>query len=209
MIRNGPPQNPLQPIASVVGVLTVLAGLFLILSVLVRQQAWGNGPVCTSVPANGIPLRISGLSVGGMVRGSEVTIGNVVLCANHPNVRLRLVGLMASWSSVLLWLGFLFQLRRLLKIASQEDALYSPGTASRLRVLGWFLAAGALVVGLIETAANMTIFLSQVHYPGLTWFEPDKLHLPVVALLVGLSLITVARVMRVGVTMREELNDIV
>jgi hypothetical protein len=75
-----------------------------------------------------------------------------------------------------------------------------------VRRLGWFLTIGALVAGVIQTVANVTIFLSQIHYPGLNWFEPDQLHLSASTLLAGLALITVARVMKVGVSMREELD---
>jgi len=164
--RTRPPRNPLEPIASTVGCLIGLTVLLLLLSLLVHQASWGDGPVCTSVPADGIPLRISGLAVPGQVRGSQATVQTVQLCVNHPGTRLRLAGLLASWPSGILWLGFLVQAYR----------------------------------------ANMAIFLSQVHAPGLNWFEPDKLHLSVATLLAGLALLTLARVMRVGVTMREELD---
>ena len=206
MRRTRPPRNPLEPIASTVGCLIGLAVLLLLLSLLVHQASWGEGPVCTSVPADGIPLRISGLAVPGQVRGSQATVQTVQLCVNHPGTRLRLAGLLASWPSGILWLGFLVQAYRLLTIASRPGGLYSLATAARVRRLGWFLTAGALAAGVMETAANMAIFLSQVHAPGLNWFEPDKLHLSVATLLAGLALITLARVMRVGVTMREELD---
>lgn len=201
-----PPRDPLEPIASTVGCLTGLTVIFLLLSLLVHQAAWGNGPVCTSVSADGIPVRIFRLAVEGQVRGSQATIGTVNLCVNHPGTLLRFAGLLASWPSGILWLGFLLQIRGLLKIGSRPGGLYSLATAARVRRLGWFLTAGALAAGVIQTVANMTIFLSQIHYPGLNWFEPDKLHLSAATLLAGLALITVARVMRVGVTMREELD---
>jgi Protein of unknown function (DUF2975) len=204
--RTRPSRDPLEPIASTVGCLIGLTVLFVLLSLLVHQAAWGDGPVCTSVPADGIPLRISGLAVPGQVRGSQAAIGTVQLCVSHPGTWLRLAGLLASWPAGILWLGCLFQVYRLLATASRPGGLYSLATAARARRLGWFLTAGALAAGVIETVANLTIFLSQVHYPGLTWFEPDKLHLSVATLLAGLALITLARVMRVGVTMREELD---
>jgi hypothetical protein len=204
--RTHPPRDPLEPVTTTVGLLTGLTGLVLFLSLLVHQALWGNGPVCTSVPADGMATRSSGLTIGGQVRGSQATIGNVILCVNHPDTWQRFAGLLASWPSVILWVGFLLQIRGLLRIASQPGGLYSPDTAARLRRLGWFLTAGALAAAIIQTVANLMIFLSQVHYPGLNWFEPDKLHLSVSALLGGLALITVARVMRVGVTMRDELD---
>ena len=206
MRRTHPPQDPLEPIKGTVGCLTGLTGLFLLLSLLVHQALWGNGPVCTSVPALGIPTRVTAVRVGGQVRGSKATIGDVVLCVNHPDTLQRFAGLLASWPSVILWVGFLLQIGGLLKIASQPGGLYSQNNAARLRRIGWFLTGGALAAAIIQTVANLMILLTQIHYPGLNWFEPDKLHLSLSALLAGLALITVARVMRVGVTMREELD---
>ena len=201
-----PPRNPLEPIASAVGCLAGLTVIFLLLSLLVHQAAWGNGPVCTSVPADGMPMKIFRAAVDGQVRGSQATIGTVNLCVNHPGTLLRFAGLLATWPSGILWLGFLLQVLGLLRMASRPGGLYTLTTAARVRRLGWFLTIGALAAGVIQTVANVTIFLSQIHYPGLDWFEPDQLHLSAAALLAGLALITVARVMRVGVTMREELD---
>lgn len=205
MRRTRPPRNPLEPIASTIGYLTALTVTVLLLSLLVHQAAWGNGPVCTSATADGIPLRIYRVAVEGQVRGSQATIGTVNLCVNHPGTWLRVSGLLATWPPGILWLGFLLQASGLLRIAARPGGLYSLATAARVRRLGWFLTAGALAAGVIQTVANMTIFLSQIHYPGLNW-EPGKLHLSVATLLAGLALITVARVMRIGVTMREELD---
>ncbi len=47
------------------------------------------------------------------------------------------------------------------------------------------------------------IFLSVVHYPGLDWFEPQLWHLPVMYLLLGLALISVAGVMRAAASRRD------
>lgn len=201
-----PPRDPLEPITSTVGCLTGLTVVVLLLSLLVHQAAWGNGPVCTTVSPDGIPLRFFRLAVAGQVPESQATIGTVNLCVNHPGTWLRLAGLLATWPAGILWLGFLVEIRGLLKIASRPGGLYSLATAARVRRLGWFLTIGALAAGVIQTVANVTIFLSQIHYPGLTWFQPDKLHLSVTTVVAGLTLITVARVMRVGVTMREELD---
>lgn len=206
MRRTHQPPDPLEPIKGTVGCLTGLTVFFLLLSLLVHQALWGNGPVCTSVPAAGIPANVFTVAVNGQVRGSQATIGTVILCVKHPDALLRFAGLLATWPSVILWVGFLLQIGGLLKIASQPGGLYSQDTAARLRRIGWFLAAGAVAAAVIQTVANLVIFLTQIHYPGLNWFEPDKLHLSLSALLAGLTLITVARVMRVGVTMREDLD---
>ncbi len=53
---------------------------------------------------------------------------------------------------------------------------------------------------------DITIFTRLVHYPGLGWFEPGQVNFSFVTLISGLTLLTIARVMRLGATMREELD---
>ena len=77
------------------------------------------------------------------------------------------------------------------------------GTA-RLRWLGWFLFAGSLAAAAIESAARTAILLSVIRYPGLAWYEPQEWHLPIGYVLLGVALISVARVMRIGALRREE-----
>jgi hypothetical protein len=48
-----------------------------------------------------------------------------------------------------------------------------------------------------------------IRYPGLGWFEPGQISFSFTTLIVGLALITVARVMSLGVKMREELDVVV
>jgi hypothetical protein len=45
-------RNPLEPIATTVGCMTMLLVAVLLLSLFVHQASWGDGPVCTSVSGN-------------------------------------------------------------------------------------------------------------------------------------------------------------
>lgn len=176
-----PQWRPLQPVAAVVGVLLTLMVLTLGLSLFTRQALWGNGRVCTSIPILDLPMKPSWtrgvVAVGGLARGSRATTPTVTLCANNPASSLRLAGQLATWPLVLLWLGFLLRARRLLRAASQPGRLYSRDTAGRLRSLGWFLIVGSVIAGMMETAANIMILLSQVHYPGFGWFQPSQINM--------------------------------
>jgi hypothetical protein len=206
MRKTRPPRNPLEPIASTVGCATTLLVALLLLSLFVHQASWGNGPVCASVSQNDASLFGGPVSVPGLAAGSHASLGSVSICTNSPASALRLAGLLATWPNTLLWLAFLLRLRGLLKAASLPDGLYSAVTAARLRALGWLLTGGGIVASVIESAANITIFTSLVHYPGLGWFEPGQVNFSFVTLILGLTLITIARVMRLGATMREELD---
>jgi hypothetical protein len=199
------PAAPMEPIATATGVV-----LALLIAYLVASQLFGYGPltghVCATVPADGLPYsrRPPVFGVQGLARGSQIDLNTVMLCAAHPGAALRLAGLLTALPSALVLVVFLVRLRRLLLVAGTPGVLFSPATAARLRWLGWFLLAGSLAASVIEAAAQTVIFLSVVHYPGLNWYEPQLWHLPVAYLLLGLALISVARVMRAAASRRDE-----
>jgi hypothetical protein len=199
-------RDPLEPIATTVGWLITLLVALLLLSLLVRQSLWGNGPVCASVSSNDASIFSGPVSVPGVAAGSHATLGSVSICASRPAAALRLAGLLAAWPYVIVWLVFLVRLRRVLKSAARPGGLYSGFTAARLRTLGWLLIIGGLAASIIESAAKISIFTSVVRYPGLGWFEPWQVNFSFTTLIIGLALVTAARVMGQGVTMREELD---
>jgi hypothetical protein len=206
MRRTRPAGNPVEPIARTLAWVTTLLVALLLLSLLVHQAAWGNGPVCASVSSNDASIFGGPVSVPGLAPGSHASLGSVAICTTSPAPVLRLAGMLAAWPYIILWLVFLARSRRLLKSASLPGSLYSSGTAARLRALGWLLIAGGVAAGVIESAAKITIFTRLVRYPGLGWFEPAQISFSVITLITGLALVTAARVMRLGVTMREELD---
>jgi hypothetical protein len=202
-----PQRNPLEPIATTAGCATLLIVAVLLLSLLdVRQASWGNGPVCTSVSAKDASIFSGPVSVPGVVPAAHASLGSATICADRPTSVLRLAGLIMSWPYTILWLIFLLRLNGALKAASLPGGLYSPVTASRIRVLGWLLTLGGLAASIIESAAKIMVFTSLVDYPGLGWFAPGQISFSFTTLIIGLTLITVARVMRLGVKMREELD---
>ena len=207
MRKSSASRSPLEPIASAVGCVTGLFIVVMLLSLLVHQASWGNGPVCVHVSPGDASLFGGPMSVRGLGPGSSASVTGLAICSNNPTPALRLAGLLAVWPYTILWGIFLFRLRRLLKIASQPGGLYSAATAARLRSLGWLLTGGGIAASIIETTAGMFIFARLLHYPGLVaWRDPYQIDFSFWTLIIGLTLITVGRVMRMGVTMREELD---
>jgi hypothetical protein len=199
------PGEPVEPIATVIGVLLVLMAGFLLLSLLFRGRPFA-GPVCTAAPASTLPYgrRPPVLGVDGLARGTQADLNSVLLCVGHPGAALRLASLLAAVPFTLVVVVFLLRLRGLLLVAGRPGVLYSAATAARVRWLGWCLFAGSLAAAAIESSARTAIFLSAVHYPGLDWYEPQEWHLPIGCLLLGVALISVARVMRIGALRRAE-----
>jgi len=201
-----PQRNPLEPIATTVGCMTMLLVAVLLLSLLVRQASWGNGPVCTSVSGNDASIFSRPVAFPGVARGAHASLGSATICANRPTSVLRLAGLLVAWPYTVLWLVFLLRLKGLLKAASLPGGLYSPLTASRLRWLGWLLTLGGLAASIIQSSAKVAIFTSLIHYRWRGQFVLGQISFSFTTLIIGLTLITVARVMSLGVKMREELD---
>lgn len=199
-------KDPLEPMKSATGCLLGLTLAAVLLALLERhQQLWASGPVCTSVASGGAPVH-SDLTMDGLAHGVQATAGMVTLCASNPSPALRLFGLMAIWPTAILWLIFVLRLRGLFRTASKPGGLYAPATAGRLRSLGWITTAGAIAAALLESAAKSLIYTNLVHYPGIGVLSLNYITFPFSFFFLGLALLTVAQVMRVGATMREELD---
>lgn len=207
-----PQSNPLQPITGTVGCAAPLILVLLALSLLVPQATWGNGPVCATVAPADMSVWPGGtvsMALYNVAPTAHAAVASASICADHPTATLRAAGLLATWPYLILWLVFLWRLRALLKSAARPGGLYSPATASRLRSLGWLLASGGLAASIIESAANILIFTRVTHFPGAgawAWWQPAQINFSFTTLIAGLTLITVARVMVLGVKMREELD---
>lgn len=200
--------NPVEPFATAVGWTTGLLTALLLLSLLVHQSLWGDGPVCVSVSGNDI-LGLSGtVSPAIAAAGSHATLETAQVCASDPTGLLRLAGLLAGWPYIIVWLVFLIKLGRTLKVASRPGGLYSSGTEAGLRALGRLLVVGGIAASIVESAARITIFVHLVSYQGarFDWFQPAQATFSVTTLLVGLGFVSAARIMRLGVTMRDELD---
>jgi hypothetical protein len=198
--------SPLEPIATAVGCLTGLFVVVILLSLFVHQAAWGNGPVCSTVSANDASLFSGPVSVRGLAAGTKAALNTINICTSHPSAALRLAGQAAAWPYTILWGIFLFRLRHLFKSASQPGMLYSVETAVRLRGTGWLMTGGGVAASAVASVAKIFIFSRLVHYPGLGWFAPWQVDFSVWTLIIGLALLSVARIMRLGATMREELD---
>jgi hypothetical protein len=100
-------------------------------------------------------------------------------------------------------MGAFFVLWRLTATAAKEG-IYATAVADRIRFLGWWLTAGALITPVAESIATTRLWATLADDPPT--LNPD---ISVAILLTGLGLITFARVMRIGVRMNEDLEGTV
>ncbi|MFF3350750.1 DUF2975 domain-containing protein [Streptomyces sp. NPDC002779] len=93
---------------------------------------------------------------------------------------------------------------------AERDGLYTAQTAKRLRRLGWWLLAGSVLTAMAVSTAQEALIdsLSRVGdinvVSGLWSWD-----IPFMAILTGLGVLSFARIMRVGIAMREDLDGTV
>ncbi|MFV5998610.1 DUF2975 domain-containing protein [Streptomyces sp. NPDC056231] len=124
-------------------------------------------------------------------------------CASHPSTYQNVLATLGELPSFILLIGGLFVLNSLLRAAAR-DGVYTPQTASKLRLLGWWLLLGSLAAELIEATAKTALLATlTTEFSAGVWL--GMWATPYLAVLTALGLITFARIMRAGVTMREDL----
>ncbi|MFF5025398.1 DUF2975 domain-containing protein [Streptomyces collinus] len=122
---------------------------------------------------------------------------------------MRVLEALGSLPSSLLLIGGLYLLHRFLRGAAREG-VYTARTASRLRLVGWWLLVGSLVVEFAEAnarAALLAALAKDVDFSAGSVL--GMWNFPYLAVLTGLGVLTSARITRQGVSMREDLEGLV
>jgi hypothetical protein len=205
-------RNQLEPIATVVTALCVLMAAFLVLKAyaafgLGGAFGWGDGSICATDP----------YTHGGSGDELSQALGpkpGITLsfmpeyCDNSPSGGTRLLSTLTELPSSALYIGALFLLYWLIR-AARQDGPYTLRMAGGLRLLGWYLAIGSIVCHIAESAAGAALLnsvRSMDHRPLLY----DVTHgMPYFAVLTGIGLLSLARIMRVGTMMREDLEGVI
>lgn len=130
-------------------------------------------------------------------------------CVDDPTSNQQLLDQLDRLPFLLLLIIILFLLNRLLQGAAQEG-IYTLQTASRLRLLGWWLLLGSLAAEIVQANAKAALIATLAESKDFTagsWlgmWTP-----PYLALLTALGLLTFARITRAGTAMREDLQGVV
>ncbi|MET7381458.1 DUF2975 domain-containing protein [Streptomyces sp. NPDC005526] len=197
----------LEPMATVVSVvlriLLALATAGLVVSVI--RGSWGGILVCITDESSS-----SSAAPGGFAAESGAQVGSIPrYCAEAPDAHLRLLDALSNLPSTLLLISGLYLLHRFLRGAAREG-VYTAQTASRLRLVGWWLLVGSLVVELAEATARAALLAAlakDVDFSAGTVL--NMWTFPYLAVLTGLGVLTFARITRQGVSMREDLEGVV
>jgi len=205
-------RNPLEPVAGLVTALCALVAVFLALKTFAAAGiggafGWGDGSVCATDPST------QGGGADWLSRTMAPRPGIDVLftpryCDNSPSGGARLLSTLTELPSSALCIGALFLLYRVIR-AARQDGPYTARTADRLRLLGWYLAVGSVVCHVTESVAGAALLNSLRAGDHRPLFYDVDHGMPYFALLTGIGLLSLARIMRVGTAMREDLEGVI
>lgn len=199
-----------QPLGGAVKFILVLVAILLafVLIVAVFGQiglfGLGSGPACSGVHLNG--MTVTGTAASHLRAGSTASAGTVQLCASHPTTAQRVLVSLTQVPLVALYLVIILLLAQLLRTIRSAGP-FAIIVARRLRFLGWFVLAGSLIVVTGQSAAQ-SAFVSTVitgPVPAVRNAIEAGLAALLVTLLIACGLLTLARVIRVGAQMSDDL----
>lgn len=207
-------KDPLGPLDGVVSMLLSLLTIGFVLGAVLlllpggSVTTYGSHEACSVVNAELLPNNLlaensptaSSYSDHSYVRAREVEV-----CQRQAGPALHLLSLAATFSGLALLLAFVLVARSLVKQA-RNVGLFSPGIASRARLLGWVLIGGSLLAHLLRSVVGVIILNQVVVEDGYDFGAGALLSgfgFPITEIVVGIGLISVGRVLGRAVILQE------
>ena len=200
-------RRALRPLERVVAFFCglILVGLVIQVGLVVTGQGsfLGLGDVvCLDVnPWSSDTFNGGHVHLTGLAAGVTTSVQAVNLCQADPSTRERILYSIDENATWLFGVGLLFLLWRLLRHARREG-VFVAAFARRVSALGLYVILGAAAVNVLGTWAEWELQKSLI--PGGS--HQASWDISFTPLLVGLSLITLGRLMAATVPMREELD---
>lgn len=217
---NPPPRNPLQPFSAAVRFVFALLVVFTIAGI--GFMAFGNRTSFLGVGDTSVcvtpELRFGGTDFEKglapfkeMIEpGAGVMVKNLSICDHTPSAMRRALSSLTQAPEFVLYFAVFFLFFRLVR-AAESDGPFSPLVAARLRTVGWTLIIGGYLAHAVQDAAE-TALENTFAVPGSMMDDGNGmvladglLTLPLPDLLTGLGLLTIARIMKVGAQMHDDL----
>jgi len=215
--------QPLGGIVLFVGVLALLALLFSGIGTVtgsgmsavlpLSYPAGGWQPVCADASINGMSFNGDGPTLVGAPGATSVSgpSNPMSVCVMHAAGGQRALAYLGSAPPTLFKLAIFVLVSWLLLVARREGP-FAPRVHRMLMVLGWFVIAGSVVASVAHGVGGAYFLASAVTVPVpvkadvLSALYDAVLGAPV---LVGCAVLTLARIMRAGSLMRDDLEGTV
>jgi len=170
----------------------------------------GSGAACATVPLSGLAQPGTTSTLAHMRPGTFAgAAGQLLLCANRPGIGQRALVVLTEAPTAALYLTILLLLWQLLRTIRATGPFALP-VARRMRFLAWFILAGSLVIAAAQAAAQCVFASTIVTGPvpvasNMISAVNPLTNGPLVAVLAGCGLLTLARVIRAGTQMSDDL----
>ena len=169
---------------------------------------YGHGSVCASVTSTGLNINYAGKVVVANARPgtSAGTDSTLEMCAFHPTLGQRTLVTLTEAPTYLLYLAMLVQLW-LLVLAVRRNGPFALGISRRLRGLGWFILAGTVATAMGQSVARTYFTRTLVRGSIPAWGDAINSVLTNLfpLLLIVCGLLTLARIIRAGAQMYDDL----
>jgi hypothetical protein len=167
---------------------------------------YGHGRVCAPVTITGLDVAYRGDVVANARPGTSSSSSGLEMCASHPTLGQRTLVTLTQAPTYMLYLAVLVQLW-LLVLAARRNGPFALGVSRRLRGLGWFILAGAVVTAVGQSVARTFFTRSLVNTPVPAWSDAISSVLSNLfpLLLIVCGLLTLARIIRAGARMYDDL----
>jgi hypothetical protein len=200
--------EPLESVTAFFGLLLltlVLAGAGLVLFQPRSGPLWS---LCVSQP--GVSMNSSNWQpVDATARpGATLMVdGHLQGCLTHPGIVQWFLYYLMLIPSAFVWAGVIVLLWLMMRTA-RRDGPFTPRVAAAMWRLGWFILGGSVVAGVLHAVALgqliVSIMNSSSPYAGPIW---DAVRgVAPIPLLAGAALLTLARIIRLGSAMDDEIR---
>jgi len=211
--RDKPLTEPLESVTVFFGMLMifgVIAAAAVYVSQMFQPNWHGGAPsLCLSQPGTQVSDSAWHPPSDFTARpGSAITVdGAITACMNHPGAGQWLLYGLVQIPSVIVWVGTLFLLWRMIRTARLAGP-FTPRVAMAMRRLGWFILGGSIVASMIHALALGALIVQMMNAPSPFAGVIYGLVRGVfpVPLLAGAALLTLARFIRLGAIMDDEIK---
>ena len=201
-------RSPFEPFATIVGVCATfwIAGLALgiVGALLGWGHLWGLGERTLCVQNDHYSIGNDGALPPSFRPGVDVSAAAMSLCVSHASLGQHVLNVLRQISFFALYTGALVLLWWLLNGAKRNGPFHA-ATAGRVRFLGWLLMLGGVLATSTERLANNLLLRTMMVPSDAPSWWANLPGLPPSLVLTGLGLIVVARILKVGVRMQDDL----
>jgi Protein of unknown function (DUF2975) len=214
--------TPRRKLTEPLGSVTAIFGSLLLASVLVGAGAalsgrgsfegLGHTSICVAQPDYGYGGGTGHLGVAARPGASISINGTLEACANHPGVNQRVLYTLTNLPSLLIWACVLFLLWRVI-VAARRRGPFTVQVAAAMQRLGWLIIAGSVISAVVQRFALdqllNTMLTTGDNFGGFGVITVALAGLLPVPALAGAALLTMARIIRLGADMDEEIKGTV